>query len=298
MLELGAGADIVRGIGTILWGTLAIALLVALLKPKTIKGKAISALLVLVCFFGPILPGAISRYTAQKEFDARYAKAVAVFDERCKGAGEKIYKRVDNVEGILLLNIRGAADGEGLRTADPLWPDAALPHEPRKDDYIRSFLYWEKTRRDALSNNQKVIPGRGSMSSSAEDAMARGYRFVDVKQSDGTILRYRLDQSTRENDNKLAVEPVKGSPARYAIGFVNDVSPEVRKHWVAGTTITVSDTQTGEIVAQRVLYAIEPGLGNTGAYRMPWLANPVNCPRLVGSADLTRYFVDQILKPL
>jgi hypothetical protein len=297
MLELGAGADIVRGIGTILWGILAIALLVALLKPKTMKSKAISALLVLVCFFGPILPGAISRHKAQKEFDARYAKAVAVFDERCKGAGEKIYKRVDNVEGILLLNIRGAADGPGFRTGDPLWPDAALPHESSKDDYIRSFLYWELNTRSPLDNN-KIIPGRGSLTSSAKDTISRGYRFVDVKQPDGTILRHRLDQSARENTNKLAIEPVKGSPARYAIGFVNDVSPEDRKHWVAGTTITVSDTHTGEIVAQRVLFAFEPGLGNKGAYRMPWIANPVTCPKLDRASYPTRYFVDQIVKPL
>ena len=35
MLELGIGADLVRGIGLVLWGILALALLVALIKPKT-----------------------------------------------------------------------------------------------------------------------------------------------------------------------------------------------------------------------------------------------------------------------
>jgi hypothetical protein len=102
MLELGVGADIVRGIGAILWGVLAIALLVALLTPKTILGKALSTLLVLAVFFGPMIPGAVRTH----EHKQRYEKAKALFDERCKTAGEKIYRTVDNVEGITLLKLR------------------------------------------------------------------------------------------------------------------------------------------------------------------------------------------------
>ncbi len=298
MLELGAGADIVRGIGGILWGILAIALLVALIKPKTIKGKAISVLLVLVCLIGPILPGAISRHKEQKESAARYAKAVAVFDERCKGAGEKVYKRVEKVEGLLLLKIRGAED-IGTRRADPLWPDAALPDELGKDGYVRSFLYWEKNTRDPFTQEIRILPGRGQLNSYAEDAIAQGYRFVDVKQPDGTILRYRLDQSARAGDDKLAIAPIKGKPARYAVDFVNDVNLEDRKHWVAGTTITITDTQTGELIAQRVSYSFEPGLGSTAGFRSPW-GFAVTCPSLTSwlTRYPTRFFTDQILKPL
>lgn len=127
--------------------------------------------------------------------------------------------------------------------------------------------------------------------------MARGYRFADVKQLDGTLLRYRLDPA-REGSGELVTEPVKGSPAHYAIGFVNNVNPEDRKHWVAGTTITVTDTQTGEVIAERVLYAFDPGLGSMAANRMPWTNHPHTCPKLDRASTPTRYFVDQILKPL
>ena len=298
MLELGVGADIVRGIGTFFWVILAIALLVAFIKPRTTKGKAISVLLVLIGFFGPILPGAIKRYNEQQEAEARYAKAVAVFDERCKGAGEKVYKRVEKVEGVLLMKIRGAED-DGTRRADPLWPDAALPNEYRKDGYIQSFLFWELNTRSPLKKD-KILPGRGSLTSYPDETIGRGYRFVDVKQPDGTILRYRLDESERVGDGKLAAEPIKGQHARYAIDFVNDVdvNPEDRKYWVAGTTITVTDTQTGELIAQRISYSFEPGQGSTANFRSPW-GFAVTCPsKNEMTHGRTRYFVDQILKPL
>jgi len=41
----------------------------------------------------------------QDEFQARYDKAKAIFDERCKTAGEKIYHTVEDIEGITLLNV-------------------------------------------------------------------------------------------------------------------------------------------------------------------------------------------------
>ena len=45
-------------------------------------------------------------YQAKRdEFQARYNKAKAIFDERCKTAGKKIYYTVEGVEGITLLNV-------------------------------------------------------------------------------------------------------------------------------------------------------------------------------------------------
>jgi hypothetical protein len=219
------------------------------------------------------------------EFQVRFDKAEALFDKRCKTAGEKIYRTVENVEGVLLLNIR-RSDRPGVQD-NPLWADAALPNEAHDDEYIRNFLYWEH---DAKAGD------RGFLNSYPEGKTlaARGYRFVDVKQASGEIARYRLKQPPSPD---LVKESLKRKPARYAIDFANPVNPEDRLNWVAGTTISVIDTETGEVMATRESYAFESGLGNKSGDRQPW-ARALTCPSWHGwDSGRTRFFVDQILKP-
>ena len=200
---------------------------------------------------------------------------------------------MEGVEGVLLLNIR---QYDRLGIADnPLWPDAALPHEAGGDDYIRYFLYDEY---DGSPQGRRMSPGqRGFLAvgvSGSRKAVSRGYHFVDVRQTDGSALRYRLKDP---NNSDLVSEPVKGNPARYAVGFVNQVNPEDRAHWVAGTTISVTDTQTNEVLATRESYSFERGLGSKAGERQPWNF-AVTCPAFRGwDGARTRFFVDQILKP-
>jgi hypothetical protein len=193
---------------------------------------------------------------------------------------------VEDVDGILLLNVRDS--DVAANRANPLWADAALPDEATGERYIRNFLYWEHPS-----------PGspRGILSelSTGRAATFRGYRFVDVKRPDGSVLRYRLK---RPGAPELVSEPVAGQPARYAVGFVNRVDPRERVHWVAGTTIFVTDTITGETLAQRESYSFEPGLGNRSGFRSPW-GFAVTCPAWRGwDSGRTRFFVDRILRPM
>ena len=48
----------------------------------------------------------VSTTALAEDAKARLAKAEAMFQERCKKAGEFIHKTVENVEGILLLKVR------------------------------------------------------------------------------------------------------------------------------------------------------------------------------------------------
>jgi len=82
----------------------------------------------------------------QDEFQARYNKAKAIFDERCKTAGEKIYHTVEGIEGITLLNV--PQEYTHALIEDPMWEGAALPHSGGGDNYIRSFLNWEIYQKD------------------------------------------------------------------------------------------------------------------------------------------------------
>ena len=67
---------------------------------------------------------------------ARLARAEAMFQERCKTAGEKIYRTVDNVDGIFLLKLRPQRRNLSNQFAldDPYGKDLG------GDGYIVSFL--------------------------------------------------------------------------------------------------------------------------------------------------------------
>ena len=52
------------------------------------------------------VPPATAQKSPNKETpQARLAKAEAMFQERCKTAGEKIYRTAEKVEGVLLMKI-------------------------------------------------------------------------------------------------------------------------------------------------------------------------------------------------
>ncbi len=281
MIELTPFAGLLRAAGNIYWLLALAGIATALWRGRTWQRKLGWAALVLALFVAPLVPDIYRGL----DYRIRYAKAKALFDERCKTAGEKVYRAVENVEGVLLLNLR-AGDIVGNR-ANPLWDDAALPNESGGDQYIRNFLYWEHN----VTNTTRGILNEQPMGASAG---SRGYRFADVLQLDGSVIRYRLKQP---GNSALVREPVKGQVARYAVGFVNQVKPEDRAQWVAGTTISIVDTQTNEVVARRESYSFEPGLGDTSGARSPW-GFAETCPSWKGwDSARTRFFVDQVLKP-
>lgn len=284
------------------FGTLGVSLLLAILLNKTAKariGWSLGVLAMFGAFVGLVdYKLWLSRHRAAEEarsnglpatpeeYKARYEAAKALFDERCKSAGQKIYKSVDNVEGVLLLNLR--ANDRTKNEANPNWPDAGLPNEYGGEDYIANFLAWE--------HHQDKRSPRGYLNQTPSDLP--GYRYVDVKDAEGVMWRYTLRKEGEVGYPKLAKVELKEMSARYAVSFANLIDPEDRKKWVAGTTVTVVDTRTSEVLAQATWYSFEPGQGSTANYRQPWRFAK-SCPELRGEQERapTRFFVDQVLKP-
>ena len=178
----------------------------------------------------------------EAEWRKRYEPAKARFDQLCQNAGEKIYRTADNVDGILLLKVRG--DDEKYQSnrynprKDQMWEDAAVESGWFRNGYIDGFLPY------AMHNFQ------GSS----------GYKYVDVLQKDNSIIRYSGDWQITI-DHPFHIEPNPRHPARYAVTYENDVSWENRKHWIAGTTIKVIDTQTNTLMAEKTMYVFVPELG-------------------------------------
>ncbi len=242
-------------------------------KPKRNTGKILSGSLtaaVILILFVWIIPKQFGpskeEIQAQEEWDRKYKEAEAVFNEQCKTAGEKIYRTVDNVEGIMLLKVvPGDYKTRNSNYYDPMWDNATLQTSEGKE-FIAEFLGFYGSKR---------------------------YRYVDVLQPNHSdIIRY----SGEDFPLKQSLNP--RHPARYAVTFENNIDPKLRRHWVAGATIQIIDRQTDEVIAEKTIYAFEKGLGGTGGARMPW-AFAVRCANQEFS---DRYpiisFLTKVVKPI
>jgi len=209
----------------------------------------------------------------EAEWRKRYEPAKARFDQLCQNAGEKIYRTADNVDGILLLKVRG--DDEKYQSnrynprKDQMWEDAAVESESKREEYVASFLpYYSSVH----------------------------YDNVDVLQKDGSIIRYSGNWSRYAKPFDQEENPPH--PARYAVTYENDVSWENRKHWIAGTTIKIIDTKTNELMAEKTMYAFVPELGYSKFEQNP---NPwgrgMRCPDENSYEQKTVIFVSKVLIP-
>ncbi|WP_265302723.1 hypothetical protein [Verminephrobacter eiseniae] len=297
MLELGAGADILRAIGWLYIGFAAALLWACLWFPRRWWQKIVWAVAVLLVFLLPMYWRQAEKSRIVDARKARYEKGKALFDERCKTAGEKVYKTVEDVEGVLLQEVwpnSGDSDWH-----DPHWSNAGLPRQYGAESYIQSFIMFE---------HQSHPPQRGYLNTKDRGAhdwykTLPGYAFVDVKESDGFVYRYRPVPPAPPELKSMSRERLSGATARYAISFRGiTVNPADRDQWVAGMTVLITDTQNNEVIAEKTWYSFERGFGSKSGWRSPWLF-AITCPATNGgkpersSAYETRFFVDQVLKP-
>ena len=260
---------------------------------KAWRNNIIATVVVLGGVFAWIfIPGADER-RLNREAEIRRQnrlKSRAVFEELCKTAGEKIYRTADNVEGVTLLKVW---NDESIFSENKLWEYAGLAKQYDNKDYIESFLKWEAEiiptgyprYREMVfhperQNHPYILHGR--------------YSYVDVKQKDGTFLRYQLGENYKK-DYKMISAPIK-IPSRYAVTFDNPIVPEEREHWIAHTRATVIDLQDNTVMATKDWYSFESQQGY-GSYTM-WITATI-CPNPGRSSTSysIRLFIGDVLKP-
>lgn len=107
-----------------------------LLEPRTFK--TIFALLPLLAALSACgeRQGDKEAKAQEATYREKYAKAKALFEERCKTAGVVINRTVKDVEGIGLEKIRQPIPWGGKEYFDPMYPEAAMAGEYRGDKYI------------------------------------------------------------------------------------------------------------------------------------------------------------------
>lgn len=241
----------------------------------------------------------------------------ALYEEKCRTvAGQKIYKTVDNVDGLLLMKVRPFGGEAGWQ--DPNWPGAAFARESTRDEYITTFLAYEYPL-----DPSHVKPGvkmRGQIGTTHNPTALPGYRYVEVvDEVDGKRYRYvgsdkvvgRKDVNAYNVQMELRKDPnydlnvyrwtldksLSSNPApRYGVTFEDHVIPEERALWVASSTVKVIDLQIHQVLGEMTRYAWAGG-GPTSSSPSPWL-RARRCPdEAVGTNAATRKFVDQILMP-
>ena len=284
-LDLTPFGPLLSALGLLYWA-LAIALAAfALWYPKRWLLKLSLAVLVFTVFVYPVVRHAQRQQIQRDQSKGRLDAAMALFAERCKTAGKVVHKTIEGVEGVLLLNVRSRSKASDR--SDPNWPDAALANERQGEEYIANFLQWEQ-------HKDKRSP-RGYLNYAPSDLP--GYKYVDVKESGGLINRYVLSERGNPDSANLSKSALIGKPARYSVSFVNMIDPVDRAYWIAGTAVTITDTQTQEVLAHSTWYAMDPGQGSTAGARAPW-GFAWTCPEMKGWVGApTRMFVDQVLKP-
>src|SRR5690349_15565669 len=87
----------------------------------------------------------------------------------------------------------------------------------------------------------------------------KGYAFVETanpqrleRKDDAPYLRYTLKDASRPNgerEKQAIAVPVHELKSRYAISWEDISTAEDRKYWVAGSTLSVFDLRTNELVA-------------------------------------------------
>lgn len=226
------------------------------------------------------------------------------FEEKCKTvAGEKIYRTVPDVEGVLLMKVRPARGQSELE--DPMWPGAAFAIESFEESYIKSFLGYEHA-----AGRPDGKPGaitkehRGYIDSDKRPGGRPGYRYVDViNAKDGQRGRvtqksdepWQYDKAYLKGYIRYFLDktPTTAPAPRYGVTYEDYAIPSERAMGVASSTVKVIDLQTNEVLGEMIRYAYRP----RGLRLTEWLTAD-KCPAHAwGSDAATRKFVDQVLIP-
>lgn len=201
------------------------------------SGKAIGVA-ALVFFGAPFL---VFYGISSKEWhEERQFKAdVAYVQELCaKYGGDKIYRTVDNVEGVFQMTPRPPM-------TDAMWQDQYGMPDP-----------WGKAQGDSSSRLKEDYPSI-ALGANAVGTGKPGYWFIEQRTAAGeSALPYVRRIPSKGNEKGIYTSKLR---SRYGYQTEDLSTPELRKRWIAGGWIKIIDLQTNEVLAERVGYFRAPG---------------------------------------
>ena len=249
----------------------------------------------------------------------RLAKAEAMFQERCKTAGEKIYRTVENVEGVFLLKLRP----DGINYGNQFVMDDPYGRDLGGDGYIQTFIrgsYQANTRGPYAPGSPPRLGYFYVVAIDIKDGKryryTGGVKVVGKKDERAYNVQLALKRDQNYDLNIYAFvldrSPAADVPPRYGITFDDISTHEDREYWIAGSSLKVIDLKTNEVIAERIGYMMDRRQGDRTGNRSPWLfaadnacpsfqRNPLlSLPTSQGAAaqrNQTQDFVERVLKP-
>lgn len=309
-LDLTPFGAVLQAIGAAYWLLALAAMAAALWFPKRWWVKATAALVVAAAF--AYVPGKrdLELRAKQREFQARYEAARAHFEERCKSAGEKITRTIENVDGIFWMTWRPkeANFDDQFRLSDPYGWDCG------GEECIQQMLRVSR----GLEHASKLWP---SQQAEVADRQVRGYNIVEtIDPGDGRLYQYRWvikpiglhtpQEIQKRNPNASAnFDPniygfglertsVSARSARYGVTWDDISTREDREKWIAGSSLRVIDLQTNEVIAERIGFLLDRGQGSKAGGRSPWpwaQGYGPSCPATKFPINLP--FINKVLNP-
>ncbi|WP_143694921.1 hypothetical protein, partial [Variovorax sp. JS1663] len=223
-----------------------------------------------------VLVSACGNGPGTSHLSERQVKAQAMFAERCKTAGEKIHKTVENVEGVYLLKIRSTTNyGDQFKLDDP------YGHDSTGDAYILNFLRGFYHQRAAVPVAGEPPQLGYSYVEALDPQDGKRYRYTGTKKAvrkkdvnaPGVQFELKRNPSYDLNIYEFVLDraPVIGSAPRYGVTYDDISTLEEREYWIAGSSLKVIDLQTNEVIAERVGYMMDWAQGSRAGGRSPWL---------------------------
>ena len=302
LLNLGG---LLQGIGLLYWALAAVLLFLALRRPKTRQRKLVWAAIVIAVFGWTPATVLWQTYVSRSNLSA----TMKHFEMRCKSAGEKITRTVENVEGVVWMKWRDKQEnlGDQFKLDDPYGRDCS--GEGCIEQLLRLEVNGGRFEREVSQTK-----GRYRFVESIDPADGQRYRYVGFMRpvpswTPEAIEAHRKKTGTDIPDFsyqfKHDKQPIDKYSARYGITWDDISTRDDRERWIAGGSIKVIDLQTNEVIAERVGYMMDLGQGNRDGFRTPWLmARRTACPPFPGSLGQrswpnteTLMFASKVLQP-
>jgi hypothetical protein len=261
------GRDLFKAAGFVYIAISVIAIGLALWFPKGKVAKAIAAGIVIT--LASILPiQGLQEIRAQQakadEFKQRYDKAKALFDERCKTAGIKIFKTAPERVDTLFLPRLPERKGYGYEQFEE---GAVLYGQAKEFNFTWAFLLGAEP---SLTN-----PYGFTLNQKGSDRPGLRY-VVAVDPKDGQRYQYSWEDGKGPHKQLSA----DARPPRYAFEFETPLDSAERDNWIASGVFRVRDTQDNSLMAEAKFFKLEPGLGSRAGQRTPWASTAQICPQM------------------
>ncbi len=231
-------------------------------------------------------------YQEHKAWEVRQAYFKSAWDhfhKRCESAHVTYYKTVPPQDAIFIMKPAQSATSAQLKDQFWMGDPYDLPNEPGTE--ARGLLF-----------RQKSLPRESPFKERG------GFDFVEMAHPTqaGKFLRFIPKWKNEKNysghyiwDWNATEKHPETTPTRLSrYGYTwDDISTQEDRHfWVAGGRLRVVELETGEVVAERVGYILEPYFGVTGPTfnQSPW-RNARKCPIRITAFSNQREFISTAL---